>query len=211
MRTDAEEIDGRDGDEVTPLGFAAYDKPITIGLKGDYDIDEVINYFNSSGQITFSNEIDKFYKFAIYDAIDFNRLVRFRTANVNIHVQPFKYPIDEQPLTFYADEVSELPILFQAKIRNKGNYKSKPIYEITGAGDISINIDGARVLKLTLNEEMTAIIDTLSMNITDLEGNYLNRQATGDYSDLEIPVGLHEVTVTGTITRLKIYNYSRWI
>jgi hypothetical protein len=42
IKTSIEEIDGRDGDIVTTLGYAAYDKPMTIGLKGDYDIDEII-------------------------------------------------------------------------------------------------------------------------------------------------------------------------
>ena len=46
MRTDTEEIDGRDGDIITKLGYSAYDKEITIGLAGDYDINEVISFFN---------------------------------------------------------------------------------------------------------------------------------------------------------------------
>ena len=45
IRTSIEEIDGRDGDVVTTLGYAAYDKAITIGLKGDYNVDDVIEFF----------------------------------------------------------------------------------------------------------------------------------------------------------------------
>ena len=74
MRTSKEEIDGRDGDIITPLGFSAYDKTISIGLKGDYNVDDVINYFNTSGRITFSNELDKYYNFACYDTVDFEKL-----------------------------------------------------------------------------------------------------------------------------------------
>ena len=91
IRTKTEEIDGRDGDIVTKLGYAAYDKKMTIGLYGDYDIDEVIEYFNSSGEVLFSNEPDKIYRYQINNAIDFERLLRFRTATVVFHVQPFKY------------------------------------------------------------------------------------------------------------------------
>ena len=91
IRTKTEEIDGRDGDIVTKLGYAAYDKKMTIGLYGDYDIDEVIEYFNSSGEVLFSNEPDKIYRYQINNAIDFDRLLRFRTATVVFHVQPFKY------------------------------------------------------------------------------------------------------------------------
>lgn len=91
IRTKTEEIDGRDGDIVTKLGYAAYDKKMSIGLYGDYDIDEVIEYFNSSGEVLFSNEPDKIYRYQINNAIDFDRLLRFRTATVVFHIQPFKY------------------------------------------------------------------------------------------------------------------------
>lgn len=91
MRTEIEEIDGRDGDITTKLGYSAYDKQITIGLFGNYDVDQVIAFFNSEGTATFSNEPDKYYNYQIYDQIDFERLVRFKTATVTLHCQPFKF------------------------------------------------------------------------------------------------------------------------
>lgn len=91
IRTSREEIDGRDGDIVTKLGYAAYDKEVSIGLHGDFDIDDAIAFFDSEGEVVFGNEPDKYYRYQILDQIDFERLVRFRTANVKMHVQPFKY------------------------------------------------------------------------------------------------------------------------
>lgn len=91
MRTSKEEIDGRDGDIVTRLGYAAYDKEVSIGLHGDFDIDDAIAFFDSEGEVVFSNERDKYYRYSILDQIDFERLMRFRTAKVKMHVQPFKY------------------------------------------------------------------------------------------------------------------------
>lgn len=93
-----EEIDGRDGDIVTTLGYGAYDKTIEIGLFGTFDIDEVIAYFNQKGTITFSNEADKVYYFEALDQVDYAELLKFRTANVVLHCQPFKYPLNETPL-----------------------------------------------------------------------------------------------------------------
>ena len=100
MRTSVEEIDGRDGDIVSKLGYSAYDKEMSIGLFGDYDIDQVIKYFNSEGTVIFSNEPDKFYNYEIIDQIDFERLIRFKTATVTFHVQPFKYSAVDDLLTY---------------------------------------------------------------------------------------------------------------
>ena len=95
MRTEVETIDGRDGDITTNLGFSAYDKQISIGLFGEFDINQVIAYFNSKGTVVFSNEPDKFYNYEIVDQIDFERLVRYRIATVTMHCQPFKYSTTE--------------------------------------------------------------------------------------------------------------------
>ena len=89
MRTSIEQIDGRDGDIITRLGYSAYAKKMKIGLFGDYDIDEIISFFNSSGTVTFSNEAERYYKYDILDAVDYERLMRFRTAEITYHVQPF--------------------------------------------------------------------------------------------------------------------------
>ena len=91
MRTSIEDIDGRDGDIVTKLGYAAYDKEVSIGLHGDFDVDDAIAFFDSEGEVVFGNEPDKYYRYQILDQIDFERLVRFRTATVKMHVQPYKY------------------------------------------------------------------------------------------------------------------------
>ncbi|MEE3324184.1 MAG: hypothetical protein VZR33_02530 [Methanosphaera sp.] len=95
-RSTREEIDGRDGDIITKLGYSAYDKTLKIGLWGNYDINQVIAFFNQEGKITFSNEPDKYYIFTILNRADFiNQLEAFRTASITIHCQPFKYM--EQP------------------------------------------------------------------------------------------------------------------
>lgn len=100
IRTAIEEIDGRDGDIVTELGYSAYNKQFDIGLYGDFAIDDVIEFFNSQGTVTFSNEPDKYYYYQIIGQIDFERLIRFKTATVTLHVQPFKFGLNELAKTF---------------------------------------------------------------------------------------------------------------
>ena len=106
MRTSVEEIDGRDGDIVTKLGYSAYDKQMSIGLFGDYDVDEVIQFFDSEGTVIFSNEPDKFYYYQIIQQIDFERLLRFKTATVTFHVQPFKFSAVDDAFSFSINEMS---------------------------------------------------------------------------------------------------------
>ena len=209
VRTSIEEIDGRDGDVVTTLGYAAYDKAITIGLKGDYNVDDVIEFFNTSGQITFSNELDKYYKFAIYDTIDFNRLIRFRTANVNIHVQPFKYSLDEPPIIH--NNTREQTIA-NISVRNTGNIYSKPKLTIVGKNTITVYVSNKQIFSIELSAAgETIVIDAAGMNATDLDGNYLNRQVTGDYDNFKLATGVNDIRVTGTFSSITLENYSRWI
>lgn len=106
MRNQKETIDGRDGDIITELGYSAYDKTLQIGLFGTYDINQIIAFFNQKGTIVFSDEDDKYYNFTILDQIDYEKLVKFRTASVRIHCQPFKYPVSETPVEIEAEYIT---------------------------------------------------------------------------------------------------------
>jgi predicted phage tail component-like protein len=95
MRTKQTYVDGRHGAKIEELGYSPYDKAVTIGLHGNFDIDKVIKYFSGEGDIVFSNEPDKVYHGCIVNQIDYNRLLRFRTAVVTFRVQPFKHKYHE--------------------------------------------------------------------------------------------------------------------
>lgn len=130
MRTNIETIDGKDGDIITKLGYSAYDKEISIGLSYNYNVDDVIEFFNSEGTVIFSNEPTKYYKYTILDQIDFNRLIRFKTATVRMHVQPFKYSTTEEDIEENATETDNEGVNFT--LENTEN----------GAGFIDLKIKG---------------------------------------------------------------------
>jgi predicted phage tail component-like protein len=207
QRIQTETVDGRDGDIVTPLGFAAYDKLVKISLTYDYDIDDIIEFFNSSGKVIFSNEPEKYYKYAIYKQIDFESLIRFKTAKVNFHVQPFKYSDTETIKTFnFTGSNGSL------SIRNNGNIYSRPTLKITGSGVINLFINGVQLLNITLNTNETIIIDAETMNATSADGStLLNRRVIGDYDNIKLKIGSNTVSFNGTISKILIDNYSRWI
>ena len=204
MRTKIETIDGRDGDLVTKLGYAAYDKQLLIGLYGNYNIDEVIGYFDSEGTVTFSNEPDKYYRYAIYNQIDFERLIRFRQAIVTLHVQPFKYSLSESKIEHAIKNNSEV------QVNNSGNIFSKPVLTLTGSNTCEVYLNNSQAFSIDLGINDTITIDTDSMEA--YTGTTLrNRIVTGSYENLYLPPGVNILKFTGSVTNCIIENYSRWV
>lgn len=202
MRTQIETIDGRDGDIITKLGYSAYDKQIEIGLYGDYDIDAIIAYFASEGTVTFSNEADKYYDYQILDQIDYNKLIRYKTATIKLHVQPYKHDF------MGTMDVTDFPIW----VTNIGNTIAKPILTIYATGDITLSLNGDQIFSISMGDYEYIVIDTNNMEAY-MGGVLLNRQVTGDYSSFALQVGENTITFggTGAVTEVLIENYSRWI
>lgn len=207
VRTQVETIDGRSGDIVTPLGYSAYDKPIKIGLTYNYNIDDVIEYFNSSGLVTFSNEPDKVYQYAIYEQIDFEKLIRFKTAEVVLHVQPFKFSLLEQKQEF---AISEDPATLS--IYNAGNIYARPIMSITATGSVTFALNGSELLIIDFGEtSQTIIINCEELNAYDEQNILQNRLVTGNYDNIKLNKGSNEISLSGDVTAFTIEKYSRWI
>jgi phage-related protein len=207
-RTLVDTIDGRDGDIITPLGYSAYDKPAKIALTYNYNIDEVIKFFDSTGVVTFSNEPDKYYRFGIYEQIDFERLIRFKTAEVVFHVQPFKFALNEEEIV---EDILASPA--SIKVYNAGNVYSRPTFTITGRGSVSFALNGSQLLAIELDSVNAEkiIIDSEAMNAYDVNNILLNRRVTGDYDNIKFNVGSNTVTITGNVSQFTINKYSRWI
>jgi len=204
QRTEIEEIDGRDGDIVTKLGYSAYDRTMLIGLHGDFDIDDVIRFFDSEGEAVFSNEPDKLYKYQILDDIEFERLIRFRKAKVTFHVQPFKYSAVERIKTINAETEDSFRVL------NSGNTVARPRITITGSGTINLSLNNHQMFVINLGDEGYITIDTEEMNA--YKGSVLkNRLVTGNYDNFALTLGMNVISWTGDVDAVSIEKYSRWI
>lgn len=207
IRTLIETVDGRDGDIVTPLGYSAYDKPVKIGLSVNYDIDEIIDYLNSEGTIVFSNEPDKYYRFAVYNEIDFERLIRFKTASVVFHVQPYKFSTLEKELSF---EISESPE--SISLYNAGNVYSRPTIYITAEGIVSVSLNGSEILEIDFGEdEQTIKIDSEAMNAYYSDDTLANRIVSGNYDNIKLNKGWNTITLSGSVSELSVRNYTRYV
>lgn len=202
MRTRTETIDGRDGDIVTNLGYQAYDRDMKIGLHGSFDIDDVTAFFNTSGTVIFSNELDKVYTFTIVDDIDYERLGRFREAKVTFHVQPYKMLVNET-------EIDVEPTSSGISVTNNGNVIARPTLTIYGEGTVGLYLNGDQILTMDIDDEY------ITLDFTELEaytgGVFKNRQVTGDMSQFYLPVGASTINFSGSVSEVLISGYNRFV
>ena len=203
LRVDTTEIDGKDGDIIDELGYASYDKTLKIALKSSENIDEIIKFFSGSGNIVFSNEPDKYYKAYIYEQIDFERLLRFKEVDITIHVQPFKYLLNEEDVVLNITNQTSLTV------NNQGLEKSKPILKLYGSGTITVSLNGLTAFTVTIDEDDDYIvIDSMeeeAYNDTELK----NRNMSGEFPLLE--TGNNTISWTGSLTKIEVTPNSRWL
>lgn len=203
MKTTITKIDGRDGDIIEELGYESYTKSIKVGLSKNYNIDEVIKYFTGSGDLIMSNEPDKAYKCQIIEKVDYNKLLRFKTATVKFYTQPFKYKKDEPKVILNIDGETSMTV------DNIGLEKSKPIIKLTGSGTVAIQLNGATVFNYIFPENETEVIVDSIQEEAYLNGFYKNRNMTGEFPILE--VGENTISWSGNLTKIEIEPKSRWL
>lgn len=202
MRTTTTEIDGKDGDIIEYLGYKSYTKTISIGLTRNYDIDEIINYFNGNGKLVLSNEPDKYYNAQIIDSIDYNKLINFKKASVKFYVQPYKYLLNEAP--FVLNITNETSI----KVANRGYEASKPIITLYGSGTIQLIINNNNVLSVDMDDD-----GYITINSEEEEAycgaTLKNRLMNGDFPILNS--GVNIITWVGKLTKIEVNPKSRWL
>lgn len=201
MRTEKIEIDGADGDVIQNLGYKSYTKTITIGLTKNYNIDEIIKYFDGSGTLTLSNESDKYYNAQIIDKIDYNKLINFKKASVKFYVQPYKYKLNETATELNITTETELTV------NNQGLEDSKPIITLYGSGLIGIYINGIKTFEVNITSEYVTI-DSLNQEAyknTSLKNSDMN----GDFPVFK--PGNNVITWSGSLTKIIVNPKSRWL
>ena len=195
-------IDGVDGSIIEELGYEAYDKEIEIGLTYNYDIDEIIEYFNGEGNIVFSNEPNKYYKVKIIEQIDYERLLRFRTAKVKFRVQPFKY-LYEETYQKFTNPTGTLIAL------NEGNLNSKPLIKIVGSGIIEFKLEGTTIFNYIFPAGESEVIIDSEKQDAYLGSVLKNRNMIGEFPIFK--KGKNVITLSGAVTELTVTANSRWL
>ena len=203
MRTTITKIDGRDGDIVEELGYESYTKSIQIGLARNFDINQIIKYFTGSGELIMSNESDKIYNCQIIDKIDYEKLLRFKTATIKFYTQPYKYKKNENQVTVNITSQTSVTV------NNIGLEPSKPIIKLTGSGIVDLKVNGSTIFTYTFpTNETEVVIDSL-IEEAHLNGIYKNRNMVGAFPILQ--PGANTIGWSGTLTKIQIQPKSRWL
>ncbi len=208
IRVETIEINGVDGDRTNLLGRKAYDKVINIGLSWDYEINEIMDWLSGSGKLIMSTDPNYYYDAKILNQIDYSRLLVFKTANITFHCQPYKYLINENPITVTYDSSEERK---QLEVENKGYINSLPKITITGTGTVEFKMNNTTVFSLSMNDvEDTITVDsTLQDAYTNSINNLRNRSMTGYFP--ELLSGSNLIELSGAVTKVEVNLNSRWI
>ena len=179
MRVKETMIDGRDGSVIEDLGYEPYNKPVTIGLRGSFDIDKVIKYFSGEGEIIFSNEPDKVYSAKVINQVDYNRLLRFRQAVVSFRVQPFKHKYIET----YKETQTATATGTSIVVSDSGNATIKSISVGDGGkteGQVEIKTTGKNLLPFPYYED-SKLHGGVQYTVSD-DGRIKAKGTAGSYS-----------------------------
>jgi phage-related protein len=129
-------IPGREGTLLTLEGenvYESYLKECVVVIPCDRDLQGILNWLRGSGDIVFSNEIDKAYTGRIANEVSFERIGNsLQQATIPFFVKPFKKQRNPEIIT----------VTGSGTIRNIGDVKSKPLVSITTYGDAEITIAG---------------------------------------------------------------------
>lgn len=206
MRVEEITIDGKDGSQYKELGYSSYEKTIEIVKLKEIDIEEIKSWLDGEGRLILSNERDKYYNAKIIEDIDYSRFKLFNKDKITFSIQPFKYSLIDTKKTYNIDEEQQIII------RNNGNVNSKPLITITGTGIINLSLNGEQLFIIDMSSEQEITIDLEDMNAYNNTTKILkNRLIIGNYDNFQLKSGKNIISWTGTITKIEIENYSRWI
>ena len=136
--------------------------------------------------------------------MDYERLLRFKTAKVKMHVQPYKYKYNE---TAVVQNLTGSSGTFT--VTNSGNTDAAPTIDIIGSGTVSLSV-AAGSFEVDMSDDAEVIVDTEGLET--YYGTVLkNRLVTGNISRFRLAPGNNTITWDGAITKLTISKYSRWI
>ena len=201
-RNEQKYIDGNDGATIIEYGYDPFTITANIGLTDMTKLDEVMALLDGAGVLTFSGDAGKYRNAKVLEQVDYEKLMRFKTAEVQFFIDiPFRYIVAEADQTMAT---------FPATINNPGTVISWPLLKITGTGFVNITLNG---VNFTYNFDTPYVyIDCVK---GDSRGAYhltvlKNGQKTGGYPFLN--QGDNTLTVnSGIVTQIVVTKRSKYL
>ena len=188
---------GGDGSIITPLGYGSYDMSLNVGIADTTYIDEICAWLNGSGELTISDDPGKYMNVHFLEQINFEKLMKFKTASITVRCQPFRYKVNDN---VYSTSNKTFTVT------NAGNYVSRPCITILGTGTCSVSVNGNKIFDVS---ELPITIDSLSFE-SYYNGINKNRKKTGGY--IELNPGSSKIEVTGdNVGNIEMRRCDRWL
>lgn len=159
-------------------------------------VDQVLAWLDGSGEVIFSNQLDRKYQACIINQIPFNRIIRkWYKFIVIFDCQPFSLVINSPVIT----------MTIPGTIVNPGNHPSKPTIKIYGNGAISLVVNGAPNYLVNVVGYVT-----INSDIVDCykDSQLKNNDMTGPFPTLK--VGSNVISWTGSVTSIQITPNSKF-
>lgn len=166
-------------------------------------ISELMSWMRGSGNVTFHNRPEGYYKARIANQISFEKVLRgnpHRIFSIEFRCKPYFH-------LFSGDE--EIKITTTSGLTNLGNIESEPLLKITGTGEGTIMCGGSTMIINDFNDIDYLMIDSEAKIVYTGEPKNANdplrlmgSKVTGDW--LKIPEGNSFFTIQGDISSVTI-------
>ena len=144
-------IPGRDGFLTEDLKtYGGTVKPCECTILDIDKVDQVLAWLGGSGEVIFSNQLDRKYQTCIINQIPFSRIMwKWYKFIVIFDCQPFAKVLENSVITLIAP----------GTIYNGGTHKSKPVVKVYGTGTINLIINGITVI-------LTNVVDYVTIDLS---------------------------------------------
>lgn len=184
-------------------------EPVTLSvectLKAGANIDDVVNWLDGTGMLTFSDDLNKEYEATIINAIPLTTVLkRYRSFIITFDCQPFLKGKTLNTVTITS------PTLTASKTV-AGNRSINPIMTLTGTGSFDITVN-SKIIHL-VNVETSIVLDSEMMNATESSGTVnANSKMSGDFPILKSGANTISIAVvSGSFTTLVTTYYDRYL
>lgn len=196
------QIPGRAGNVTLLEGEDVYEqalKKCVVIIRNDIPIQPILAWLRGDGKVTFCNEPDKVYFARIAAEVSFSRISNdMSQATIVFACNPLKGKLYE--------EQDAVTLTGNGTLRNPGDVASRPVVEITGSGNCTVEIGEQSMTFYSVSGTIRVDCDAQIITQNDVlwSGTF-----TGEF--WKIPKGASEVTVNNNVSSMTITPRWRWV